>query len=227
MSQATNGQLESAGRRRTYVGVAGPWGCVVRAVNGDPSAVGRAIRLRSGARLLINRDGAWRYDPEAALDHLRGGESAIDGFHFDFQHGASCRRESVTVSLGAAACPAPVVIGPCGDGRGRDPLRMLVRGSSYVPLRFDVRGHLKPPAGPSAAVVLLEDSPHGEAEVAEDGSIRFQPLGGFTGTAVLHCLCENRHRTATLIEVSIEVSAPVRFHNSRTPDRKPRSDRGS
>ena len=51
-------------------------------VNGNFSAIGTQITLRSGALLTLNNDGTFDYDPNGAFDFLNTGESTSDSFTY-------------------------------------------------------------------------------------------------------------------------------------------------
>src|SRR5262249_11865380 len=66
-------------------------GLRVSAVNGNAANVGSTIQLASGARLMVNPDGTYDYNPNGAFNYLwgTGGMTARDSFTY-----------SVTDSLG-------------------------------------------------------------------------------------------------------------------------------
>ena len=61
---------------------------VVHAVNGLTAAVGTPIVLASGARVQVNADGSWSYDPHGAFEYLAMGQTAADGFNYTVSDGA-------------------------------------------------------------------------------------------------------------------------------------------
>ncbi len=70
----------------------------VTAVNGQASAVGSTITLASGARLLVNADGSYSYDPSGQFESLGAGATAVDTFQYTITdiHGDS---DSATVFI--------------------------------------------------------------------------------------------------------------------------------
>lgn len=54
----------------------------VTAINGDSAGVGNTVTLASGARVTLNADGTYDYDPNGAFDALNDGESAQDSFSY-------------------------------------------------------------------------------------------------------------------------------------------------
>src|SRR5581483_685317 len=73
----------------------------VVAVNGQPAAVGQTVTLASGARLTVNADGSYTYDPRGAFDALAAGDTAADGFTYavaDGQGGMATGSVTVTVT---------------------------------------------------------------------------------------------------------------------------------
>ena len=59
----------------------------VVAVNGREAAVGDTITLPSGARLTVDEDGNFTYDPNGAFDGLTLGETATDSFTYTITDG--------------------------------------------------------------------------------------------------------------------------------------------
>ena len=59
----------------------------VRTVNGNQSAVGNEITLMSGAKLTVNANGTFTYDPFSAFDELTLGETATDSFTYQIWDG--------------------------------------------------------------------------------------------------------------------------------------------
>ncbi len=54
----------------------------VTAVNGSAAAVGNTVTLASGARLTMNANGSFAYDPNGAFDALPLGATAVNGFTY-------------------------------------------------------------------------------------------------------------------------------------------------
>lgn len=72
----------------------------IESVNGDPAAVNTAITLASGARLRVNRDGTFRYDPSGAFDRLPPGSSARETFSYEMSDPDGGRSgASVTIEI--------------------------------------------------------------------------------------------------------------------------------
>ncbi len=70
----------------------------VSAVNGNAGAVGGTITLPSGARLTVQEDGSFSYDPDTAFDDLQSGDTATDSFTYavsDGQGGSATATASV------------------------------------------------------------------------------------------------------------------------------------
>ncbi len=55
----------------------------VTAIDGDPNAVGQTITLASGAKLTVNSDGTFTYDPRGAFDLPHSASGAVNGFAAD------------------------------------------------------------------------------------------------------------------------------------------------
>ncbi len=71
----------------------------VSAVNGAAAAVGNEIMLPSGARLTLNSNGSFVYDPMGAFDDLSPGEADTDGFAYTVSDGKG-GSATATVSIG-------------------------------------------------------------------------------------------------------------------------------
>ncbi len=87
----------------------------VTAVNGQTSSVGQAITLASGARLTVNADGSYSYDPNGRFEGLAAGQSGSDSFTYTVtdRFGASTT-QTVTVSI-AGANDAPTLLRGIAD----------------------------------------------------------------------------------------------------------------
>jgi VCBS repeat-containing protein len=80
----------------------------VVALNGDPSKLGAAIMLQSGAALVVNGDGSFNYDPIGQTDHLAAGEIAADTFSFTVSDGRGGSATAVVTLLVSGINDAPV-----------------------------------------------------------------------------------------------------------------------
>jgi VCBS repeat-containing protein len=60
----------------------------VTAVNGSAAAVGVTVTLASGAKVTVNADGNYVYDPTGRFDFLRPGQTASDSFTYTMADGA-------------------------------------------------------------------------------------------------------------------------------------------
>jgi VCBS repeat-containing protein len=80
---------------------------LVAAINGDAAAPGTAITLASGARLTVNADGSFTYDPTGAFAALGAGEQATDTFDYEIvdSHGGSSIGSVVINVSGAEVAP--------------------------------------------------------------------------------------------------------------------------
>jgi len=75
----------------------------VSAVNGDAAGVGTTVTLASGARLRVNADGTYVYDPNGKFVRLRRGETAAESFTYtvsDGRGGYATATVTVTVEGG-------------------------------------------------------------------------------------------------------------------------------
>lgn len=83
---------------------------VVAAVNGVAARVGQLVTLASGARVRVNADGTYTYDPNGAFVRLRRGESATDSFTYAVSDGhGGIATATVTVTIDGGGGEADVV----------------------------------------------------------------------------------------------------------------------
>src|SRR5262249_5669884 len=79
---------------------------VVVAVNGQAAAVGTQITLPSGARLTVNGDGSYQYDPNGKFESLKQGATATDSFNYTMADGSGATSSaSVTITIQGANDP--------------------------------------------------------------------------------------------------------------------------
>ncbi len=71
----------------------------VTAVNGVGTDVGQPILLPSGARLTLNGDGSFIYDPNGQFDGLEVGQSDTDSFTYGLSDGTLSDDATVTVTV--------------------------------------------------------------------------------------------------------------------------------
>ncbi len=87
------------------------------AINGSQADVGQTITLKSGAKLTVNEDGSYRYDPDGQFDALADNESgavnsfAVDSFQYTLADGATA---TVTVVVTGVAGPDDKLMGDDG-----------------------------------------------------------------------------------------------------------------
>ncbi|MFC6658922.1 Ig-like domain-containing protein [Roseibium salinum] len=67
-------------------------------VEGSATDVGNQITLASGARLTVNADGSFDYDPNGAFDYLEAGQTGTDSFSYRISDGQG-GYDTATVSL--------------------------------------------------------------------------------------------------------------------------------
>lgn len=96
----------------------------VAAVNGSSANVGAPIVLGSGARLTVNADGSYTYDPARQFEYLGVGKSAADSFAYIASDNHGAQSDPVTVSLTIAGVndkPMAVddFVNPQGGGGGQ------------------------------------------------------------------------------------------------------------
>jgi VCBS repeat-containing protein len=108
----------------------------VAAVNGSAANVGAPIVLGSGARLTVNEDGSYTYDPAGQFEYLGVGKSATDGFTYIASDNHGTQSEPVTVSLtitGVNDKPvaADDIVNPEGGGGGGVETLLDFNGGPY------------------------------------------------------------------------------------------------
>ena len=70
----------------------------VSAVNGQTASVGQTIALASGAKLLLNAEGSYRYDTNGVFRDLAQGQSRTDSFTYTVKDSAGAT-STATVTL--------------------------------------------------------------------------------------------------------------------------------
>lgn len=83
----------------------------VLAANGTAVTVGTATTLPSGAKLTVNSDGTFDYDPNGAFSTLAAGQTATDAFTYSVQDsrgGVSANFATVTITITGAQDPVAV-----------------------------------------------------------------------------------------------------------------------
>lgn len=202
---------------RTYAGLLGLPGCRVVSLNRAPAQVGKRTEQPSGAFVTIKPDGAWLYEPPAAAQQLKPGQSAIDCFDCEIETDGRTERHTITVSLNSSGSAEPLFevqrLQNSFEESSTAPVRILVKALSHTDTEVDLRiasGHT---AEELPAVLILEQSPHGQAVVSEEtGRVTFVPNAGFQGSTELRCLVENRHRTATFVVIHVDVQPLAQIH---------------
>ncbi|MDB5721113.1 MAG: hypothetical protein JWP15_1731 [Alphaproteobacteria bacterium] len=91
----------------------------IAAVNGVAGNVGHVVQLASGAQLVVNADGTFRYDPNHAFDYLTGAVGAAnqfgsDSFSYTLAGGSSA---TVFVNIQGVTSPGDEIFGNTLDNR--------------------------------------------------------------------------------------------------------------
>ncbi|MDQ3332230.1 MAG: Ig-like domain-containing protein, partial [Planctomycetota bacterium] len=119
----------------------------VAVVNGNAGAVGTMITLASGAKLTVNANGSFTYDPSGAFSELALGESAMDTFTYRITDGTnSSNVATVTVTIAGANSP-PVVTGE------------TLQGSKNAVIFGNVLANDSDPDGDTLAVSAVNGNP--------------------------------------------------------------------
>ncbi len=107
----------------------------VSAVNGQSSNVGTVITLASGARLTVNADSSYSYDPNGKFEYLAVGKNAADSFTYVVtdNHGATSDTATVALTI-TGVNDAPKALGELIDGTGGSvgPIRVAVVGGTQT-----------------------------------------------------------------------------------------------
>ena len=103
-------------------------------VNGLAANVGTAVTLASGAKVTLNGDGSFTYDPNGAFESLDTGETDTDSFTYRASDGdLESNAATVTITINGVN-DAPVCEDVTYDlrGHGRQRLRPTARTSKMT-----------------------------------------------------------------------------------------------
>ncbi len=97
-------------------------------INGAAASFGSTITLASGAKIIVNADGTYSYDPNHVFDSLASGATATDSFTYTLAGGHLVRGTgTVTVTITGTAA-APVNTAPSGA----DAARTILEDHNYT-----------------------------------------------------------------------------------------------
>jgi len=82
----------------------------VSAVNGQTANVGQTIELASGAKLLLNAEGSYRYDTNGAFRDLAQGQSRTDSFTYTVMDSAGATSTATVTLTVTGVNNAPVAV---------------------------------------------------------------------------------------------------------------------
>jgi VCBS repeat-containing protein len=82
----------------------------VSAVNGQTASVGQTISLASGAKLLLNAEGSYRYDTNGVFRDLAQGQSRTDSFTYTVKDGAGATSTATVTLTITGVNNAPVAV---------------------------------------------------------------------------------------------------------------------
>ncbi|MDF1720842.1 MAG: Ig-like domain-containing protein [Minwuia sp.] len=151
----------------------------VAAVNGAAGDVGSAVTLASGARLTVNSDGTFNYDPTGAFDGLAVGASDTDSFTYTATDTAGSTNDAtVTVTVnGVNDAPVAVADAIAGTEDAAAAGNVLANDQDLdqgdVLTVVAVNGE----AGDVGQQLTLASG--ALLTVGADGSVAFDPNGGF------------------------------------------------
>ena len=86
----------------------------VSAVNGQTASVGQTISLASGAKLLLNAEGSYRYDTNGAFRDLAQGQSRTDSFTYTVKDSAGATSTATVTLTITGVNNAPVAVADSG-----------------------------------------------------------------------------------------------------------------
>ncbi len=147
----------------------------VIAVAGNPLATGQSILLASGATVALQADGTLLYDPHAAFDFLRPGETGQDSFRYtigDGMGGSGDGDVSVTVR-GLNDHPVPSL-----DAIATDANTVATLTTAQL-----LANDRDPDLGDSLHVVAIDATGATGSVRFENGSVSYDPNGHFRALA--------------------------------------------
>jgi len=141
----------------------------VVAVNGSATAVGQAVTLPSGAKLTLNADGTFVYDPNGAFEALGDGQSIADGFAYTMADAAGATSTAqVTITVrGRNDAPIATDDAVTVAKNGSKVIAVLANDSDAEGSELSIENVSQPGAG---AVV-----------VNSDGTVTYTAAANFTG----------------------------------------------
>jgi VCBS repeat-containing protein len=154
----------------------------VVAVNGQPAAVGSALTLPSGAIVLVQSDGSYRYDPNGRFESLRSGQTVRDSFSYSMRDAAGSESMATATITIHGVNDAPRAVDDMGE-TGEDQ-SLMVAAPGLLANDSDVD------AGDTKSVVAVNGQPAAVGSaltlssgaivlVRSDGSYRYDPNGRF------------------------------------------------
>jgi VCBS repeat-containing protein len=138
-------------------------------LNGDATVIGVAVTLASGARVTLNADGTYVYDPNGAFDALPPGATAIDHFTYtitDSHSQTSTATVNVTIS---GVNDAPVAENDAETTK------------EETAITVDVLGNDSDAEADPLTVSIATPPSEGNAVVQLDGTILYTPDPGYVG----------------------------------------------
>jgi VCBS repeat-containing protein len=97
-------------------------------VNGNSVAAGQTIVLASGARLTLQANGSFVYDPSGAWDQLAAGQSAADGFNYTIADSTGATSQASVIINVIGVNDAPVAVADTGETDEDTPLSTAAPG---------------------------------------------------------------------------------------------------
>ncbi len=145
----------------------------VAAVNGNQAAVGKTIKLASGASLTVNADGSYTYDPRGYFNALPAGTWMTDSFTYtvrDYWNLQSTATVIITITgVNDIPFPRDDSYSVAEDGQ------LTVSAPGVIANDFDADGE-------KLTVASVTQPKSGTVSVNADGSFVYTPNPNFQGT---------------------------------------------
>ena len=139
-------------------------------VNGAAVTVGTPVTLASGARVTLNADGTFSYDPNDRFESLNTGESAADSFTYQISDGNG----------GFATATVDVTVNGVNDA----PVAAADAGvtDQDTAVTIDVLANDLDAEGQALSVTGVGTAANGSVAINADGTLTYTPNAGFSGS---------------------------------------------
>jgi len=144
-------------------------------VNGVAAAFGSVVTLTSGAKLTVNADGTYSYDPNHVFDALNTGQSATDSFTYTLSGGHLVTgTATVTITINGVGAPA----GPPNQApSGANATVALTHATAHVMTVADF-GYSDPDGNALLSVTITSAATAGRLMLADANGVRTNVTAG-------------------------------------------------